>query len=364
MRLVKPMDPSRIPVARELFAQWLRNRGEREKVAGRAFSRRWESLLEDAGIVSATERQDAVRDALALDREGWVELKTVRYRTGEIERIALPLQAEERWRISFGYAAAPQDPDRLRLASYPWQPALAFVREARIGLNFEDLVRIDTFLATRAASTPYVPVKERSLELFGDEKRLDSILATSLFRDGRLTLDHLRCFAVPEPLGWQRGRRLDGPVIVLENLSTWHTYVEWDKARPKFSAVIYGGGNRFIDSVGFLGRIFEELGGMRRVLYFGDIDAAGLRIPRRAALRAVSEGLPAIEPHLESYRWLLDSADDGSADDAPDEATGLREDCAWLGGLSATAWNLVAGGKRLAQERIGWEFLVRHGMSL
>lgn len=356
------MDPTRLPVARELFAQWRRNRGERETVAARPFSRRWEALLEDAGIVSATDRQDAVRDVLALAGDHWVELKTVRYRTGEIERITVPLDTEERWRTAFGFAAAPDDPGGLRLAAYPWQPALAFVRDARIGLSFEELVRLDSFLATRAASAPCVPMKERSLELFGDEKRLDAITATALFREDRLTLEHLRCFAVPEPLGWQRGCRSDGSVIVLENLSTWHTYTEWDRARPQFSAVVYGGGNRFIDGVGFLRRIFEELGGVRRVLYFGDLDAAGLRIPRRAALRATSEGLPGIEPHLESYRWLLESAGDATAVDAPEGDTGLREDCAWLGELSTAAWNVVSAGKRLAQERIGWEFVVRRGM--
>lgn len=353
-----------MPVARELFAQWRRNRGERGAVAARPFSRGWEALLEDAGIVSATDRQDAVRDARELAREGWVELKAVRYRTTEIDRIVVPFTAEERWCREFGFVPTAEDPDAGRIATHVWQPPLAFVRDARIGLRFDELVRIDAFLANRTgsvASAPLVPLKERSLELFGDEKRLDALLATALFREDRLTLEHLRCFTVPEPLGWQRGGRTDGPVIVLENLSTWHTYVEWDKARPQFSAVIYGGGNRFSEGVVFLRQIFAELGGPREVRYFGDLDGAGLRIPRRAARVAAAAGLPAVEPHWESYHWLLGMTDGASPGEVIEETAGIREDCEWLGELAGRAWEVIAGGRRLAQERVGREFLVSTG---
>ena len=34
-----------------------------------------------------------------------------------------------------------------------------------------------------------------------------------------------------------------------------------------------------------------------------------------------------------------------------------RTDCDWLGELADTAWNILSGGKRLAQEHIGREFL-------
>lgn len=357
------MEPPRIPVAREFFAQWRRNRGDRNTPAARAFSRRWEALLEDAGIVSAVDRQDAVRDARLLANEGWVELKAVRYRANEIDQISLPLVMEERWRAAFGFVRAADNPDAARIAAHAWQPPLAFVRDGRIGLRFEEIARIDAFLAGLSAQTPppFVPLKERSLELFGDEKRLDALLATALFRDDRLTLDHLRCFSIPEPLGWQRGLRPDGPVIVIENLSTWHTYVEWDKIRPRFSAVIYGGGNRFVDGVLFLRQIFAELGGgPRPVRYFGDLDAAGLRIPRRASQRAVTAGLPAVEPHDESYRWLLDMAAVATAGEVVDDNAGVREDCNWLGEFAEQGWKLISAGKRLAQERIGWEFVSRY----
>src|SRR5437764_13033293 len=109
---------------------------------------------------------------------------------------------------------------------------------------------------------------------------------SSFFGEGRLTLASLRCFAVPEPLAWARGKNHNAPLVVIENAATWDTYRRWNTNHECFSAVVYGGGKRFIDSVLWLREVFAELGGRRRVLYFGDLDAAGLRIPRLASVRA------------------------------------------------------------------------------
>src|SRR3954470_17290243 len=97
------MNPPRSPVACELFAQWQRARGGRLDLAQRPFSRRWEDLLEDSGLVTATERADAERDARALEADGWVELKPVRYRPHLLDRVVMPLTAEAKWREAFGF---------------------------------------------------------------------------------------------------------------------------------------------------------------------------------------------------------------------------------------------------------------------
>src|SRR5258708_10895740 len=97
------MNPADLPSARELFAQWQRARGGRTDPASRPFSRSWEDLLEDARLVSATERSEAERDARTLERGGWVELKPLRYRPHAIDRIVIPLGAEARWREAFGF---------------------------------------------------------------------------------------------------------------------------------------------------------------------------------------------------------------------------------------------------------------------
>jgi len=347
-----------MPVARELFAQWQRVRGQREESARRHFTRDWETLLEDAHLLSATERREAEQDVRTLAKAGWVELKTVRYRPHLLSGVIVPLAAEERWCQAFGFVAPPPDEARQILA-FPWVPEMAFVREARLNISFAELRQIHHFLATGGPGRPMVPVKERSLEILGDEKRLDALLATALFRaPDRLDLQrHLRCEMVGVPLAWHRGptSAASRPLIVLENAATWHSYARWNAQRALFSGVIYGDGNRFMDGVRYLPDLFAELGGPRPVLYFGDLDPPGLLIPQEASARARAAGGLPVEPHLWSYRQLLAL---GKNRGQPWQGEPVSQSlCAWMGELAEPVQSLFAQHQRLAQEHVGWEFL-------
>jgi hypothetical protein len=346
------MNLAAIPVANELFAQWRKARGERLDPAMRPFSRRWEDLLEDAELLSAIDRSDAERDARILESNGWLELKSVRYRPQQIERIVIPLAQEARWREAFGFTPPNAEEARL-IQQFDWASQLAFVRDIRLNISFSELRSLNDFLLRGAGID--VPIKERSLEIFGDEKRLDLLAGSSLFREGRLTLAQLRCFTVIEPIGWQRGPTSDGPMIVLENAATWDSYRRWNEKNQHFSAVLYGQGNCFAERTPFLKEIFRELGGERPSFYFGDLDAAGLRIPLRASRIAQKAGLPPIHPHLPSYRTLLRSGKRISKANEDDLAQ--RADFDWLGELADEGWNLLGPTRRLAQEHIGAEML-------
>ena len=74
------IDPAELPIARELFAQWRKARGDRAEPATRPFSRSWEQLMEDAGLLAATDRSEADRDIRDLHVAGWLEARPVRYR--------------------------------------------------------------------------------------------------------------------------------------------------------------------------------------------------------------------------------------------------------------------------------------------
>jgi len=143
--------------------------------------------------------------------------------------------------------------------------------------------------------------------------------------------------------------------MIIENAATWHSYCRWNAEQKQFSAVIYGCGNRFWDGVQHLGDVFAELGGPRRLCYFGDLDPHGLCIPQEASRRAQAVGLPRIEPHLWSYRQLFAL---GAGRGQPIEvgADGARW-CDWLAELAEPARQLFAAGQRLPQEHLGWEFL-------
>lgn len=347
----------RLPVLRELFVQWREARGgATQGEFQKPFSRDWETLLCDAGLTSAEARREADRDARRLADTGLVRLKTARYRAYQIERIFVPLDAESRLRALFADELPPPPDEKFEPTRIAWAAEMQFVKAMKPGVAPGDLMRLNEFFLNDGGKRPMVPVKERSLQIFGDEKRLDALRATALFK-GRLTLDALRCFVAAEPLGWQRGPKANAPVLVIENAATWDSYCRWNRERGLFSAVVYGCGNRFADSIARLADIFAELGGPRPVLYFGDLDPQGLRIPQLASKYAVSENLnlPQIEPHSWSYRELLSM---GAGKETPwDGEPALRADCDWLGELAEAAWAVLCTGKRLAQEHIGWEAL-------
>jgi len=209
----------------------------------------------------------------------------------------------------------------------------------------------------RAADQLSIPIKERSLQIFGDEKRLDALADSALMRDDRLPWAALNCHQVVEPLGWQRRSTNTGAVIVWENAATWDSYQRWNARSGQFSAVIYGQGNCFAERAAFLHETFRELGGSQTVFYFGDLDASGLKIPARASQKALAMGLPKVEPHTPSYQRRLRFAGLKTKGNPDDPAR--REDYGWLASLAATAWEALGADYRLAQEHVGWNELSR-----
>ena len=103
-------------------------------------------------LVSATDRNDAERDARLLESEGWIEIKTVRYKPHLIDRIGIPLAAEMRWREAFGFVPPSGEEARL-IREFQWEPRLTFLRELGSNISFAELRQLNDFLENGAAGT-------------------------------------------------------------------------------------------------------------------------------------------------------------------------------------------------------------------
>jgi hypothetical protein len=343
---------------RGLVFQWHKTRGCVASRFQRPFGKDWEELLEDSDLISAESRAESFCEAKQLESAGFVELKTHRYRPYQIERVVIPFTAEPRLRGMFG-SELPDAPDpKFNFTSVQWASELAFLNSESIYVSPDDLLKLNEFLLKKPRTQSCVPIKERSLEIFGDEKRLDALVSTSLFRAGRMDWERdLKCEIVGEPLAWKRGpdEASTQPLLVIENAATWHSYCRWNVERRLFSAVVYGCGNRFVDGIRYLPDIFTELGGPRRVWYFGDLDPRGVEIPQEANSQARNLSLPPVEPHLWSYRQLLAVANNRSQ--PHDVESPSSTPCDWLSDCAEPVRQLFAAGQRLAQEHIGWEYL-------
>lgn len=237
-----------------------------------------------------------------------------------------------------------------------WHPALAWAADAGLSANHRAaLARISDWLFTGERSV-IVPLRERSLEILGDEKALDRLQLTELFRPDRLTLDLLRARRVAPPL--HTVRVSDGPLLlVAENSDTFYSLCTVLKARPgRVGLVGWGAGAAFTASVLSFAARAEGVSG---IAYFGDLDANGLRIPAAANRLAEADGRPSVRPAVGLYEALRNAGREQPGQPITEEAD-LDSLVSWLDRRHrAWATDLLRAGRRLAQEAVGLTYLSR-----
>jgi hypothetical protein len=234
-----------------------------------------------------------------------------------------------------------------------WVPELGFWPNLK-PLQLVDAKPINDFLLRRRDSLIPVPIKERSLEIFGDEKRLDTLrTGTSLFA-GRLPLSAIGAFLVPLPLPYRQAPAPGKPVLVVENHNSFWSFGEWNQTALRYSAVVYGAGEAFRSTGQALAQILKEVHG-EGAEYLGDMDPKGVGIPLEFNRAMFDQGI-AVRPALNLYRWLLAN---GTTRDKPEcrlASGALAKD--WLGlelgGSLAQRWQ---NGLWVPQESLGFEQL-------
>jgi hypothetical protein len=230
--------------------------------------------------------------------------------------------------------------------------------DARFDRMLGDLLASKTFLSEGGRQRPMVPLRERSLQIWGNEKRLDALRRSALFREGYISLELLRCYEVAPPLVFEAIPNPSAPVLlVIENLHTYESFRRWNRIVRAYAAIVYGQGSEFRSTVRDLPRACREVGASRAE-YFGDLDREGLCIPVQARRALADSGSELVlEP---ASRWYALLVSIGRPLRCPRRELG--EDghaaLAWLGvptGPAVAA--LLDSGRRLAQEDVGTEQL-------
>jgi len=199
-------------------------------------------------------------------------------------------------------------------------------------------------------------MRERSLEVFGDEKKLDRLIHSSLFQEGRLDLGLLRCFAVSPPLVWEEYSTPSTTALFIENHHTFHSFKRWNEDRLAYRVIAYGAGKAVAKAIGSFTDAAGRLG-IERIEYFGDLDQEGITIGAKLAEVAERTGLPPVMPAERWYALLLDRAT--AVQDIADPGSSVSADSMrWFSPeLRARIALLVESGRRLPQELVGWEAL-------
>ena len=244
--------------------------------------------------------------------QGDAEARSVLARLlAELEQIGALRQPRQSNRRAYDHSERTPLPKRIVRLDRPrsahaeavmWRPELAFARDLGIHLR-EELLAIQEWLRKAGSSAPLVALRERSVEIFGDEKRLDALLGTQLFARDHLTLNLLRCYlpSVPIHVVSVPVNNTSRPLLVVENHTTFDTLCRWNAEHHGYAGIAFGAGSAFVAACRSLRPHLAAAGCSEEVMYFGDLDPTGLWIPARAAEAAGID----VRPDENLYTRLL-----------------------------------------------------------
>jgi hypothetical protein len=237
-----------------------------------------------------------------------------------------------------------------------WHAELGWAAQLEAGgqLNPADrrvLAQVNTWLRRRGDTV--VPQRERSLDIFDDEKTLDRIVFTPLFAPDRLTHRMLRCRPCWPPV--HQEILGDGPWLLLENWTTFTTLTTYARACGWSGRLVWGAGTQ-------VGTRLESLavsepapaGGL---WYFGDVDTPGFSIARMAADRADRLGFGPTRPATALYALCYEA---GSVRPGTKPAQDALSQWIidWIGEpLGRKLVTVLAGKGKIVQETVGVELL-------
>jgi hypothetical protein len=189
---------------------------------------------------------------------------------------------------------------------HPWHPDLAFLASQSSLRNEDVWLALDGWLKAKGSGTDVMAMRERSYEIFGNEKKFEEVRNYRAFDAGLITLEHFRCEETPEPLVarvYQNSATRSA--LIVENKDTFRSACIVNAEYRHYAAVVFGEGAAFPGRVEGLALVSDAVD-ITEIDYFGDIDAEGFKIARQASVALSARGQPYtfhLATHL--YRCLL-----------------------------------------------------------
>lgn len=213
------------------------------------------------------------------------------------------------------------------------------------------LAQVNQWLPTRRGMV--VPLRERSLEILGDEKALERRMVGPLFAPRRLSFELLEC----EPCWPPVHQQVFGPGgwLVVENYTTYVSLSRCAAASGFNGRVVWSSGTQ-------VGTRLAELAVTEdppsALWYFGDVDAGGFRVARSASRRVAELHFPSLEPARALYTLAVEHGRPRPDPDSPGAADVADWAARWIGGPTGdSVAALVRAGRRVVQETVGSELL-------
>lgn len=175
----------------------------------------------------------------------------------------------------------------------------------------EVLIEIENYFLTKKQSDIDLSINERSLEIFGDEKKLLSSGVGNILKRVNLSVLDFNTYESKEPFMYYKHSTSNksGNVLIVENKDTWNTMKrilidELDIIGYYFDAIIYGEGKKIISSFSSISdKEYQEFNSKDNTFfYFGDIDSTGIKIMDGLVSKYSNYK---IKPFYPGYNYLL-----------------------------------------------------------
>ena len=291
----------------------------------------------------------------------------------EKNQLELPSQAGKSWIT--GNPRLPKwvsiittaEPDKSPIPEkYAWHPKIApFVEDLNVSQK-KSAFKISEYLKLhkgRGSFEVLIPRRERSLKIFGDEKKLDRLASKGLLLSGNLKLTDIGCHDV----GWPMPHQIPSipcpgkPFLIVENHHTYYSFCRWNERARQYTGIGYGAGEAFSTvETDHIDTIIDPTGASS-INYFGDIDPKGISIPARVSNARVQKNLVPIDPAIALYQWLLNHGiqRDLIKKSQPSFPEGWLPDL-----LAGRVKDLFISNNWLPQEALGYEELLSGEISL
>lgn len=281
---------------------------------------------------------------------------------GREEVLRLPGSARANW-DSVGSPPLPKFVTLLRekaqrpdFTGMAWVPELSFAVNVRQTRQLDVLARINAFLiANRGKLGITVPYRERALQIFGDEKHLDSAVAGDLLY-GRLPLSVIGACNPEPPLPREDFAAPGKPLLLVENHHTYWSLLQWNTTALRYAAIAYGAGNTIMKSAAAVLAALRQ-SRASHIDYFGDLDPAGLAIPVGLNAGLAVLGAEPVRPAADIYELLINKGVRRPLGDGKRLVVGEAE-LAWLPeSLRVRVQAVFNAGEWLPQEGVGLALL-------
>lgn len=247
-----------------------------------------------------------------------------------------------------------------RPAPRAWVDALSGANELSLSSSEGELLYVvNDWLRDHPGPRELQPLRERAYELLGDEKALDKLASSRLFREGVLTFQTLSVYPTPPPLATVTLGSAPW-VLIVENsatfasLTTVLTELTGRSSSPGAALLgdlAYGAGRLAPHAIGSVQRHSRTQQPYEHAVYYGDVDSAGLDIAAQVSRNALAAQQCPVQPATALYTALLTRS--GRAADPIDPALAV-ELSRWLGpALARPAADLLSSGRVLRQEALG-----------